>query len=133
MKLFFAIISTVFLLMACNKTGKQLKEKINNADSIAINYFKGDGTMDTVMLVKIIKDKNAIGALTEFVTQGTKEFENNCGFDGSLHFFKMNQVVQDIDFRMGDNCRQFFYKLAGEYHATELSGEAKKLLLELKK
>jgi hypothetical protein len=133
MKYFLVMIPVVIFLSACNKTGKQLKKKIVNADSVAINYFKGDGTMDTVVAVRIVRDKKVIEQLTGFVTNGSNQQTKKCGFDGSLHFFKMNKVVQDIEFRMGDECSQFYFVLLGQHHAGGLDGDAKKLLLDLKK
>jgi hypothetical protein len=106
-----------------------LKERINNADSIAINFFKGDGTMDTVVAVKIIRDKKVIENLSTLVCAASAKPTIKCGYDGSLHFFKNNLVVQDIDFRINDAaCRYFTFKLSGELKATVLSTEAQKLL-----
>ncbi len=128
----FIILSVLFI--SCNKTGKQLKERIANADSVAINYFKGDGTMDTVIAVKIIRDKQTLDELTNILTASTANFTNNCGVDGSIHFFKKDMVVQDIDFRMNkEDCRQFSFLMNGKTVATALSAEAKKMLEVIKK
>ena len=124
----------ILLTISCNKTGKQLKERIANADSAAINYFKGDGTMDTVVSVKIIRDKQTLDELSNVLTASTANFTNNCGVDGSIHFFKKDRVVQDIDFRMNKNeCSQFSFFMNGKTVATALSAEAKKLLEAIKK
>jgi len=131
MKHFFVIMVAVIFLSACNKAGKQLEDKITNSDSVAINYFKGDGTMDTVVAVRIVRDRKVIEQLTGFISNGSKHQMKHCGLDGSLHFFKMNRVVQDIDFRMVDECSQFSFMLLGQYHAAGLDGDAKKLLLYL--
>ena len=75
-----------------------------------------------------------IEQLIGFVTSGGNQEINKCGFDGSIHFFKMNKVVQDIDFRIGEEkCNQFSFLLLGQYHVAALDGDAKKLLLELKR
>ncbi len=133
MKYFLVNILAVIFLSACNKAGKQVKEKIANADSVAINYFRGDGTMDTVVAVTIVKDKKVIEDLTGFVSNCSGGKKNKCGYDGSIHFFKMNQVVQDVDFRMGeDECSQFSFSFLGEYYVAVLSRDAGKLLSELK-
>jgi hypothetical protein len=124
----------ILLIISCNKTGKQLKERIANADSAAINYFKGDGTMDTVVTVKIIRDKQTLNELTGLLTASTVNYASNCGADGSIHFFKKDRVVQDIDFRMNkEDCRQFSFLMNGKTVATALSAEAKKLLETIKK
>ena len=128
----FIILS--LLIISCNKTGKQLKERIANADSVAINYFKGDGTMDTVVAVKIIRDKQTVDALTNLLTASDVNYAISCGVDGSIHFFKKDMVVQDIDFRMNkEDCRQFSFLMNGKTVATALSAEAKKMLEVIKK
>ena len=58
--IFFGVLIT---LTSCNKPDKKIKERINNADSLAINYFKGDGTMDAVIAVKIVRDKKIMDQL----------------------------------------------------------------------
>ncbi len=122
------------ILCACNPTHKKLHEKIVGADSIAINYFKGDGSMDSVTAVKIIRDKNTIGQLTGLITASPTSLQDNCGYDGSIHFFKTNMVIQDIDFRMnGDRCSQFSFSFNGQRVATALSADAKKMLEALKR
>ena len=132
--LFQYLVLLSIALSACNKAGRAVKEKINNADSIAVNYFKGDGSMDTVTAVKIIRDKNTIGKLTDLITASSTSLQNNCGYDGSIHFFKTNMVIQDIDFRMnGDRCSQFSFSFNGQRVATALSADAKKMLEALKR
>lgn len=99
---------------------------------MAINWFKGDGSMDTVIAVKIIKDKNIINQLAK-LAGGTVQSNTNCGYDGSLHFFKMDRVIQDIRFRMNDkNCLQFDFVLEGKPYSTGLNAEAKTLLQSLR-
>ncbi len=134
MKNIIVFIAVIIFLSACNKTGKQLKEKIANADSVAINYFKGDGTMDTVEGVKIISDKNILEQLTSLITASSTAMKNDCGYDGSIHYFKMNRVIQDIDFRMNeDGCSLFSFLLNGKKEATKLSADAGRLLNVLRK
>ena len=100
---------------------------------MAINYFKGDGSMDTVVAVKIIADKNKMNQLAK-MAGGTVADNGNCGFDGSLHFFKNNQVIQDISFRMNDpKCSQFTFRLDGKVYYTQLSTAAKELIVSFKK
>ncbi len=128
----FFILSLLFI--SCNNAGKQLKERIVDADSVAINYFKGDGTMDTVEVVKIIRDKQTLDQLTNLITTAGATYTTNCGVDGSIHYFKKNRVVQDIEFRMNKaDCTQFSFLLNGKTVATALSAEAKKLLEAVKK
>jgi len=123
----------MIILTSCHHEDKALKEVITNADSVAINYFTGDGKVDSVTSVKIIKDKNIIQQLTNQITASQSEFKTRCGYDGSIHFFKEDKVVQDIKFRMNSaDCMQFSFKEDGQQAATTLSPEAKQLLTSLK-
>ena len=99
---------------------------------MAINWFKGDGSMDTVTAVKIIKDRNTINQLAK-IAGGDVTETHNCGYDGSLHFFKMDKVIQDIRFRMNDaQCLHFDFVLDGKRYSTGLNADAKTLLQSLR-
>jgi len=127
------MVVTIFLIIGCHSANSELKERISNADSVAINYFRGDGSMDTVIAVKIIRDKMNIDRLATFVSARSSQPNYTCGTDGSLHFFKMNKVIQDIDFRMDSaDCKQFTFLQHGKLQASKLSEDAKKLLEELR-
>jgi hypothetical protein len=133
MKSFFYTLIISITLFACNKpTG--IKEIILSSDSVAINYFKGNGSMDTVTNVILLKDKNQINQLADFVESSTTN-NGNCGYDGSLHFFKNNMVLQDVDFRMNDvQCMTFSFLLYnGKKYSTTLSPEAKQFLVSANK
>jgi hypothetical protein len=123
----------LLVLFSCNNTNTAFIEKVKAADSIAINYFKGDGSMDTVVAVKIIKDKQQLEKLTSFIaSSGTENYK--CGYDGSLHYFKKGMVLQDVDFRMNDvQCMHFSFMLNGQVFATKLPAEARQLLESLRK
>lgn len=123
----------MMILLSCNNTNKAFIEKVKDADSIAVNYFKGDGSMDTVAAVKIIRDKQQMKQLSSFVAaSGTENFK--CGYDGSLHYFKRGMVLQDVDFRMNDvQCMHFSFMLNGKLFATKLPAEARQLLESAKK
>lgn len=134
MKLFLIFFYLIFIVSSCNQTNELIKEKIIHSDSVAINYFKGDGTMDSVVAVKIIKDQKIINELTDFVSQNNRKINYSCGFDGSLHFFKMNKVIQDVNFGMNESgCSYFSFTLQGKMQATELSSAAKELIVSLRK
>ena len=133
MRLFLLVLSVV-LFASCNKPNKKLKETIAGADSIVINYFRGDGTMDTVLKVKIVRDRQTITALSSEISAATTKVNFKCGYDGSLHFFGKNVVILDIDFRMNDaKCMYFTFKQNGETGATKLSENAKKILTDIAK
>jgi hypothetical protein len=129
------MVVTLFALalVACNDTNKAFMEKVADADSMAINYYRGDGRMDTVVSVKILKDKQQITQLSDFI--GGKSTDNyKCGYDGSLHYFKKGAVLQDVDFRMHDvQCMHFSFSLNGQLYATTLSPEARQLLESVRK
>jgi hypothetical protein len=132
MKYFILAVSSI-IFISCKQSVPQLTEKITNADSMAINYFIGDGTMDTVVAVKIIADKNKMNQLAK-LAGGIVTDKSNCGFDGSLHFFKNNQVIQDISFRINEvTCNHFSFKLDGKLYFTQLTPEAKDMILSFKK
>jgi hypothetical protein len=134
MKHVLYILIALCTLMACNYPNKEIKERIANSDSMAINYFKGDGTMDTVVAVKIIRDKQNIGQLATFISERSVKGNDKCGYDGSLHFFKMNMVVQDIYFRMNEKeCMYFSFLQYGKTQATALSQAAKELIISFRK
>jgi hypothetical protein len=129
-------LSIVFLaavIFSCNSTNTAFIEKVKDADSVAINYFKGDGSMDSVVAVKIIRDKQQMEQLTGFIAAaGAGELK--CGYDGSLHYFKKGMVLQDVDFRMNDvQCMHFSFMLNGKLCATALPAEARQLLESVKK
>ncbi len=125
--------SFIIALTSCNSTNIQIKERISNADSVAINYFKGDGTMDTVIAVKIVSDKKILEQLTHLIAASSTEANAKCGYDGSLHFFKKDMVVQDINFRMNDvSCMYFSFIQKGQRGATVLLPEAKNLLISIR-
>jgi hypothetical protein len=125
-----SIVTAIFF--SCKKNNKELKEWLTVADSVAINYFRGDGSMDTVVLVKIIGDKKTLQQLINLITEALIKEKPGCGYDGSLHFFKNNMVMQDIYFRMNnEDCSQFTFSFSRESVATKLPEEAKKLLQQL--
>ena len=127
------LLPAVIFISSCNRGANGLKEKIANADSVAINYFKGDGAIDTVVAVKIVKDKKSIEQLTGLITGSYSSIKNNCGYDGSVHFFKNDTVVQDIFFSSNKkDCSQFVFILNGKKETTEFTEEAKELLSAIK-
>lgn len=134
MKNALIIFFAACILPACNRTNKQIQERIVNSDSVAINYFKGDGTMDTVVAIKIVRDKQKVEQLVRHIAAQSAEGNDKCGYDGSLHFFKMSKVIQDIDFRMNEEgCMYFSFMQDGKIKYTALSPAAKDLINFLRK
>src|SRR5205809_223185 len=124
MKNIMVFLCLFALIASCKKHNIKIKERIINSDSVAINFFKGDGSMDTVIAVRIIRDKEIIEQLSELIGGASTALNIKCGYDGSLHFFKQNRVEQDIDFRMNDkDCMSFSFKQEGKINATVLSSD----------
>lgn len=134
MKKLVSFLLIAIALVSCHHANTGLKERITHSDSVAINYFKGDGTMDTVVAIKIVKDQQQMEQLVNLVSERVDEADYKCGYDGSLHFFKMNKVIQDIDFRMNEKgCMYFYFLLDGKPQATTLSPAAKELIGSFRK
>jgi hypothetical protein len=130
-RLFLSFLITAVCFSCTRPTG--IKELVQTSDSVAINFFKGDGTRDTVVKVMILRDKKQVRDLAGYIESGTIE-NVNCGYDGSIHFFKNNMVVKDIDFRMNDaQCMHFSFVLDKNIYSTKLSAEAKTFLEAVKK
>lgn len=126
------IIALFSFACSCNKpTG--IKEFVQHSDSIAINFFKGDGSMDTVVKVVILRDAKQVKDLSEFIEAGRTE-DAKCGYDGSIHFFKTGMVLKDVDFRMNDvQCMHFSFVMDNKIYSTKLSPEAKMFLTNVMK
>jgi len=125
-------LSASVLFFSC-KSSTGIKESVSDSDSAAINFYKGDGNMDTVVHVAILRNKKEIENLANFIESGATE-NFKCGYDGSLHFFKNNAVTKDIDFRMNDAaCMHFSFILKGKLYSTKLSPTAKEFLQSLNK
>ncbi|UAY52365.1 hypothetical protein [Ferruginibacter albus] len=132
MKKIIIALSIIAIAMSCNHPDKELKATIANADSVYVQYFSGD--QNNVATIRSIKNTDTLNKLTEAITATTINGKSNCGYDGSIHFFKNNVVVQDVYFKMNnEDCSQFTFIQNNRSAATKLSADAKKLLTELKK
>lgn len=133
MKNFSFLFFIAVIISSCNQSVKRLQQNIADTDSVAINYFKGDGTMDTVIAVKILKDKKSIEELTGFIAGSAASVKSDFGYDGSIHFFKNDRVIQDVFFNSNkEECRQFVFISDGQKEATSLKIEAKEFLSAIK-
>ncbi len=132
MKNIIAILSCFLLFNACHTPDNTLRAFLSGTDSVAINYFTGDGRMNTVKAVKIIKERQNIEKLIKECTAEKLKEEKRCGVDGSLHFFRHDTVIADIYFRMNDEkCRRFWYVFKGKSAATRLGSNASALLANI--
>ena len=110
-----------------------MKERLISADSVAVNFFAGDGTMDTVVAVRFIRNKEQVAELATLISDHKVKPDFNCGYDGSLHFFKLNKVIQDVYFRMEEkDCMYFTFMQYGKQEASRLSPTAKELIRSVK-
>lgn len=132
MKYVLYLTGLILSISACSRVDEPLKERLIVADSVAVNFFSGDGSMDTVIGVKIMRDKNQVTNLATFISDHKVKRDFDCGYDGSLHFFKLNKVVQDIYFRMEENCMYFTFMQYGKQEASRLSPEARALIQSIK-
>ncbi len=134
MKNYALLLYVLIVTVSCTHSNEAINQRISNSDSVAINYFKGDGTMDTVVAVTIIRDQQTINQLSNFISQTNAKMNYGCGLDGSMHFFKMNKVIQDINFGMNTTgCTYFSFVLNGKSQATNLSVAAKELIASIRK
>jgi hypothetical protein len=125
-------MAIIILLTACHSYNKQLKTVVENADSIAINYYRGNGTDDTVMSVIIIRDEQQIDQLVRYVSEDGPVGPDSCGVDGAIYFFKNDSVVQRVDFALSrSTCNYFSYEQNGKNVCTLYSDSAKTLLARL--
>jgi hypothetical protein len=77
----------------------------------------------------MLKNKNQISKLANYIEAATTE-NYKCGYDGSIHIFKKDEVVQNIDFRLNDvQCMHFSFLINNKLFSTQLSAEAKAFLL----
>ena len=84
--------------------------------------------MDSVLKVVILRDSRQVNALAGYMESGRTR-DAQCGYDGSIHFFKKGMVLQDADFRMNDaQCMHFSFVLGGNRYTTKLSPKAKQFL-----
>lgn len=134
MKVNVAIVIILFILTACNNVHQPTRMLLENADSIAINYFTGDGKMDSVTQVYMLKDKVVIANIIQQTTSSI--FTNNdvCGYDGSLHFFKNNRVVLDMWFKKNNTkCNAVEFTYNGKLIHTKLTNEMAAILTSFQK
>jgi len=129
-KILTAFLALAFLASCNDATG--IKDFVAGSDSVAINFYKGDGSMDAVVKVVVLRDSVQVNTLAGFI-EAKQTHHNKCGVDGSLHFFKRDVVLKDVDFRMDEaGCMQFSFFMNGKSYYTELSTKAKGFLSGLK-
>lgn len=114
------ILSVTILGTSCSSPDKAWRDRLVNVDSIAINFFPGDGTMDPVVRVKVIRDAATIDSVRQWVTaeQASKPAKP-CGPQASFHFFAMGKVMHDAEVGIA-NCGLIQYRWQGETHFNQI-------------
>lgn len=132
MKLLVCCLALALIIGSCQYKNTALQERLEQADSAAINFFKGDGSMDTVVAVRIIRDKAQLIQLSQFLSEKSVSEKPSCGEDASIHYFKGGVVMQDVYIgSKRNNCNRCFFVLNGERQNTELSSEARTFIQQL--
>lgn len=127
----YIIITMLAGLFSCT-SNNDVKEWIISSDSVAINYFKGDGSRDSVYQVVILKDKKQIESLAGYMTGSSSE-NYKCSYDGSIQFYKNRTVILDAEFRMNlSGCMHFAFVYNDKLYSTKMSEEAKQFLKSAK-
>lgn len=125
----YRFLMPCLLFFSCNNVHEQGRKIIEHSDSVAVNYFTGDGKIDSVTKVTMIKSKEDITSLENEATAATFKAEKKCGYDGSIHFFKNNRVVLDVWFKKNDEkCNAFEFTYQGKLVHTKMSKKAIELL-----
>lgn len=124
---FSCFIIAIICFSACHRPSG-IKEVISGADSVAISYYTGNGKIDSVTKVIILRKHDEMEKLATYI-ESDQVAQNNCGYDGALHFFKSNTVIKPVYFRSNDvNCMHFSFMMDGNSFFTKLSPEAKQFL-----
>ena len=124
---FFCLVTTG--LFSCRETMTRLTARVQDADSVAINYFSNVGN-DSVVSVRIVRSKDTVNLLAKLAGGKTMD-ASKCGrSSGTMHFFKSDQVIQDVAFRISDGkCGYFSFIFDRKWYQTEMPKEADKVLL----
>lgn len=123
--------SYLFVLVAgiifCSCKQSAITKNFSSADSLVI-HFKDEQAGVITRTVKTGKSdpgfRKAINRMIEFID--AKETEQyKCGYDGKMFFYKNDQQMQEVDFKMkNDSCNHFAFLLNGKLTSTKMSGEA---------
>lgn len=132
MKWFVCCLVLVLITESCQYKNTGLQQRLEQADSAAINFFKGDGSMDTVVAVRIIRDKAQLTQLNQFLSEKSVTVTAGCGEDASVHYFKGGVVMQDVYIgSQRNNCNRCYFVLNGERQSTQLSNDARSFFQQL--
>ena len=130
--LFFCIL--VLVMASCKQSA--ITQSFSSADSLVI-HFKDEQAGVVTKTVKTGKSdlrfQQAINRVIEFIdSKETAPFK--CGYDGKMFFYKGDNKMQEVDFKIkNDSCNHFSFLLNGKLINTRMSGEAVDFLVALEK
>jgi hypothetical protein len=129
MKFYSIVLMTIFSLSACKQSA--IKQSFSSADSLVI-HFKDEQAGIVTKTVQTAESK-AIRRIIEFVDAKETELYK-CGYDGKMFFYKKDQQLQEVDFKMkNDSCNHFTFLLNGKRMGTKMSDEAVDFFASLEK
>lgn len=117
-RLFFAAAS-LLAFASCSGPDKILQDRLTQVDSVAINFFSGDGSMDTVVGVTILRDRKEIDSLVKEAAQASIQVDKPCAPQASMHFFSRGQVIQDLEVGIA-GCDHLSYLHQGKRRTTSI-------------
>lgn len=127
--LFFA--GGVFIF-SCKSSKSGMMPEINNADSAAVLYYK---TPDNPRFFSYVKVKN-IKQLEQIIKDANDKITENrsdCPTLGKIYFYKGTEEAHTVYFSTAEGCKTISFIKTGEKYFTNMSSEARELLLKLQK
>ena len=121
----FIISLFIIALASCKQSA--ITKNFSSADSLVI-HFKDEQAGHITRTVKTGKSdlgfRQAINRVIEFMD--SKEIElSKCGYDGKMFFYKDDNKMQEVDFKMkNDSCNHFAFLLNGKLISTKMNSEA---------
>jgi hypothetical protein len=115
-----AVVVLLFCFAACSQPDKAWRTRLVHIDSVAINMFPGNGSMDSVLGVTVIRDKGTIDSICRWVTEAQADKPSTpCGPQASLHFFSRGMVMHDAELGTAA-CGVLNYRFQGKVHYTRI-------------
>ena len=108
----------VYFFSSCAQPDKAWRERLVNIDSVAINFFAGNGSMDSVVGVTVVRDAATIDSIRQWITaEQAKPSNEPCGPQASMHFFGMGKVMHDAEWGIA-SCGLVQYRWQGQTQYT---------------
>ncbi len=119
------------ILICCISCGKQsvVSKKLAGCDSLVITFNAPNS--DSVRGMVNTTEKKAIRKLIGFL-DGKEAEMKDCGFDGSMVFFRDGQQVMPVVFKYSqENCQHFLFDADNKVMSTKMNNEEVKFLESL--